>query len=103
MKNALIGVLMDDSTCLTFVEVCERCHVPEAWLLDVLEHGLFHDKGVPSTNMTFHYTMLPRLQAALRLQRDLELNVSGVVLAMELLEKIDALNAKLTVLQRQVA
>ena len=108
MKDSLIsaGVLMDDQSSLSFKELCERNYFSEDWLIELVEHGLFHPVTQPMTQMTqinFDYRMLHRLHAAFRLQRDLELNVSGTVLVMELLDQLESLQARVHVLQRQIS
>jgi len=105
MKDSLIsaGVLMDDQSSLSFKELCERNYFSEDWLIELVEHGLFHPVTQPMTQINFDCRMLHRLHAAFRLQRDLELNVSGTVLVMELLDQLESLQARVHVLQRQIS
>lgn len=103
MKDHLIsaGVLMDEKSYLSFDELCKIPNFSEVWLIELIEHGLFHPAKQPQINFDCH--MLHRLQAAFRLQRDLELNVSGTVLVMELLDQLETLQSRLRVLQRQIS
>jgi len=43
-----------------------------------------------------------RAQRALRLQRDLALNLSGAALALELIEELDGLRERIRVLEHQM-
>ncbi len=105
MKDSLVstGLLMDETAYVSFAELCKLHHFSEDWLVELLEHGLFHSVTKPIPQINFDCRMLHRLQAAFRLQRDLELNVSGTVLVMELLDQLEALHSRLHVLQRQIS
>lgn len=46
--------------------------------------------------------MLSRARTAMRLQRDLEINLSGVALALELLDQVNELRTRLHVLDEQL-
>jgi len=105
MKDSLIsaGVLMDEKSSVSFTELCKLHYFSETWLIELVEHGLFQPVAQPIEQTNFDCQMLHRLHAAFRLQRDLELNVSGTVLVMELLDQLETLQAKLQVLQRQIS
>ena len=44
-----------------------------------------------------------RIQAACRIQHDLDINVPGVVLVLELLDELDQLRNRLTMLEHHVS
>ena len=105
MKDSLIstGILMDETSNISFAELCKLMHFSEDWLVELVEHGFFHSFTTPIQQINFDCQMLHRLQAAFRLQRDLELNISGTVLVMELLDQLETMHSKLNVLQRQIS
>ena len=98
----LTGVLMDHEVCLSWMEVCQIYQIEEKQLEDILEHGLLSSVKHPIKKAHFDLTMLHRIRRALRLQHDLELNASGSVLVLELLDHIDQLKAQLRVLSHHV-
>ena len=103
-QTIITGVLMDeDNGSISFTEVCHAYHISEDVLIDLLEHGLFHGINSPLRNINFNTRMLNRLQSALRLQNDLEINLPGVVLALELRDELDELYKELDILRRQMA
>jgi chaperone modulatory protein CbpM len=100
-KTIISGVLMDENTTLSFVDICHQHHVPEELLRDLLEHGLFEVEGI-SNNLEFDMQMLQRIQSARRLQHDLGINLPGVVLVLELLDEMEQLRNELSILKHHV-
>ena len=98
-----MGVMSgDEHSSVSFVDVCEKQGISEDVLLDMLEHGLLPEVTSPSNNIEFDLEMLHRIQSACRLQIELDLNVSGAVLALELMDELDQLHSELRVLKRHV-
>lgn len=87
---------------MTWVEICDYTHLPESVLKDLLDHGLFSETGMELKAMHFDLAMLSRIASASRLHHDLEINSPGIVLAMELLDKLKALEDELSILRRHL-
>ena len=96
------GVLMDENTTISFVEVCQQYQISEDLLLDMLEHGLISHVTPSIKKITFDLKMLSRIQSACRLQQDLGINLPGAVLALELRDELEQLREELRVLQHYV-
>ena len=105
MRDANItkGVLVDDTTGISFVEVCTQCDILEKDLITLLEYGLLPELRVVVREIQFTHGMVLRIKRASRLRRDLGINEEGIVLALELLDKLDAMQKKLDVLTRSVS
>ena len=101
-REIIMGVLVDDNTTYTFVEVCQNCHLTEKVLLDMIEHGLFDNVTPPFQHLQFDQDMLTRVRTAQRLYCDLDLNYSGVILALELLDEMSKMRDELDILKRNV-
>jgi chaperone modulatory protein CbpM len=99
-KTVIAGVLMDGSASLTFVEVCQTCHISKDDLLNLIEHGFLEQQALLSQQI--NEDALAKIQSACRLQEDLGLNIPGVVLAMELLEELVQVREELNILQRHL-
>ena len=104
MDNQLIlsGVLMDETTKISFVEVCQKCHISEDVLLDMIEHGLFHHDAQHLKNIQIDQKTLVRIQSACRLQHDLGINLPGVVLVLELLDELAQIQDEFDILQHHI-
>jgi chaperone modulatory protein CbpM len=95
ISTVLHGSVVEDEVQLTIVELGRACEAPEEQIeLWVLE-GVLEPSGRSPQEWRFGGASLARVRLASRLARDLELNASGVALAIDLLERIDALESRL--------
>lgn len=93
--NLLQGDLMEDATDLTLGQLCRACRVPAEVVIELVELGLVEPVGGEPGAWRFPYISVRRVRCAQRLQRDLEVNMPGAALAIELLEELDRLRARL--------
>ncbi len=91
----LRGSIVEEEIELTTVELCHACGTSvrqvEVWVVE----GVLHPRGSSREEWRFGGDSLGRMKVATRLARDLELNEPGVALALDLLARIEALEARL--------
>ena len=92
--RVLSGSLFDESARLSTGDLSRMCAVDERHIVEFVEEGVLHVVDV-STEWRFTGEALRRARLALRLERDLELNLAGVALAIELIEEISQLRREL--------
>jgi chaperone modulatory protein CbpM len=89
------GPVVEEQVQLTLVELCQACHAePEhvtAWVVE----GVLQPVGEAPQDWRFGGDSLRRARRALALSRDLEINAAGVALALDLLDEIAVLRARL--------
>lgn len=78
----------------TLVDICERCGVAEDIVVEYVEYGIAPYNGEYTADWRFDIKALSRLQKAIRLQRDLDINLPGLALALDLLDEIQELRIK---------
>ena len=91
----LQGEIVEEHVEFTLIELC---HITGASSDDVarwVEEGAFEPQGARLEEWRFSGTCLRRAMTAQRLTTDLRLNAPGVALALDLLDQIDALRARL--------
>ncbi len=93
---------MDDKTTISLAEICQKCNLSEAGLLDMIEHGLFSSHTKSLKRLHVDYQTCRRIQSATRLQHDLGINLAGAVLVLELLEELEHARDELRILKRYV-
>lgn len=98
----LTGVLIDETTTFTVIEVCQKYHISKDLLVELVEQGLFDTDTTDIEHVVFNAPSLRRIEIAFRLHRDLEINLQGVALALELLDEIDQMRGELAILKRQL-
>jgi chaperone modulatory protein CbpM len=71
------------------------CAVEERHIVDYVEEGVLTVAEVSASEWHFTGAALRRARLALRLERDLELNLAGVALALQLIEELERLRNEL--------
>jgi len=84
-----VGCIVEEEGPLSVEDLCRLCAVEREFILELSEEGVLETQ--PSTQLHFTGRSLQRVRLAGRLRRDLGINVAGVALVIELLERIDLL------------
>lgn len=93
--QALPGAIFEESTILTIQDLSRMCAVDERHIVEFVEEGVLNVVEINTTEWHFTGAALRRARLALRLERDLELNLAGVALALELMEELEDLRRQL--------
>lgn len=88
-KNIHSGAIVDNSVTFTLQEMCDICGVSEQFVVEMVEFGILEPQGNTMGNWRFSAVSLRRSKRAVRLQHDLELNLAGVGLTLDLLEELE--------------
>jgi chaperone modulatory protein CbpM len=91
----LSGRVMDELTMLSLQELSRACRVEKAWLMQLVEEGILEPQGRDRGCWHFSGNSLRRVLIVRRLQDDLGINLQGAALAMDLMQEIDILRARL--------
>ena len=87
----LMGQLLDESVELELTEFCRICHASEDFVLALVAEGVIEPHGEERAHWRFTGRSVRRTQVAVRLHHDLDVNLPGVALALDLLEEIEQL------------
>jgi chaperone modulatory protein CbpM len=90
-------VIEEDS--LTLEQLCHACGVHAEWVISLVEESIIEPQGDEIQVWRFSGASLVRVRSALRLQRDLGVNLAGIALALDLMEELDNLRAELKKMQ----
>lgn len=101
-KTIMTGVLCDEHTIVSFIEVCERFHLSQHELDEMIEHGLFNQDTTVKNQLVMNTQVFHRIEAACRLQKDLGVNLQGVILVLELLDQLEGMRNELSILRRHL-
>lgn len=94
-REPLTGVLLDERTELSVTELSRACRTSTEWVIELVDEGVLEPTGPEPGSWRFSGVSLKKAYAASRLQQDLEINLAGVALALELIEEIEALRERL--------
>ncbi len=98
-RSLLRGELLDESIELTLAELCRVCQLPAERIFEFVDEGIVEPRGRDPSRWRFHSISIRRVRRAQRLERDLGVNTPGVALALELLEELEQLRARLACLE----
>lgn len=92
----LTGEIIDEQVRLSLHELCCDGRVSAEFVLELVEYGILQPRdGQSPGQWRFAGEDLVRLHRALRLQRDLEVNLPGLALSLDLLEELQTLRRRL--------
>ena len=89
------GSVVEEEIQFTLVELCRVCSATEEQVAALVFEGVLEPAGQRAEEWRFAGAALRRARVALRLTRDLEINVAGVALVLDMLEEIESLKARL--------
>ena len=94
-SSALRGTVVEEELTLTTLELSRASNASESSIELWVAEGVLQPSGESPEQWRFSGPSLRRVRVAMRLTRDLEINSPGVALALELLDEIEALEARL--------
>ncbi len=94
--------LIEQNTIYSVHEFCEICRIGQDVLVELISEGVILPQDPSDDTWVFTQRTVTRFKRAYRLQRDLDLNLSGVALSVELLEEIDQLNEEIALLKSKL-
>lgn len=94
------AVILDEELHLTLGDLCHACQISAEQILALVEEGVLEPQGREPSRWRFPAISIRRVRCTYRLTHDLGLNLAGAALAVELLEEIDQLRARLRRLEQ---
>lgn len=89
------GSIVEHDVHMTILELAEATSTPEDMIMAWVSEGVLSPAGASPQDWRFSGNSLQRAKTAARLMHDLELNLPGVALALNLLEELDQLRSQL--------
>jgi chaperone modulatory protein CbpM len=87
--------LIEDTREITLADLTRTCRVETDWVMELVQEGVLEPLQPGGPQWRFAATSIVRIQKARRLQNDLGVNLAGIALALQLLDRIDTLEARL--------
>lgn len=89
------GFILEDQTELTLDDLCRACVAEAGLIIQLVEEGVLAPAGQAPEHWRFTGMHLQQAKIAVRLQRDLGVNLQGAALALQLLDEMEVLRARL--------
>ncbi len=91
VHEILTGDILEHHTGLSVADLGRLCEVEDRQIVELVEEGVLTVLDAGAARWRFGGAELRRARIAVRLQRDLGLNLPGAALALELLDEIEQL------------
>lgn len=101
-KEIIIIADYTEEIVLTPEQLCEIFGIEIVLIRDLVAYDILVPSGRTTEEWLFDMAQLKRLRTALRLQRDLELNLAGVALVLHMLEEMEKLRAQTALLNQHL-
>jgi len=99
-KTEMMIIQIETDPELTLEEVCQACQISPDFVAELVAYGAIDPKGHTVDVWRFDAQHLRRIRRVLHLQQDLEVNLPGAVLAIDLMEQIEELQAQVELLEK---
>lgn len=98
-SKAVKAIIVDEQP-LSLLDICQALGSPAEVIVEMVEYGIVEPiRGRSVKNWQFSAQTLRRTRVAMRLQRDLHVNLEGLGLAMNLLEEVQTLRRRVQFLE----
>ena len=91
----LTALILEEQSEITLADICRACATDDGMIIEMVEEGVLSPAGHAPAQWRFSGLHLQQAKVAVRLQRDLGVNLQGAALALQLLEEMDLLRARL--------
>lgn len=100
--EAVTGEIVDETVQYGLKDVCDVCGVHAERVVEMVEAGIISARGDKPTSWRFSAVSVMRSRKALRLQRDLEINIPGLAVTLDLLDELESLRDQVKALTQQL-
>lgn len=94
-RHTITCEIVEHGETLSLAQLCHSAGVHAEWVTLLVEQGVLEPVAPHNRQWRFAAAHLPRVHTARRLAHDLDLNTSGIALALDLMDEIHALRAQL--------
>lgn len=96
LKSLIITEITDDET-VSLIKLCHCTEIPVEQLFSMVDYGVLEPINSKLSHIRWRFSAnsILRVKTALRLQRDLDVNMAGAALAIELMDELKQLRQHL--------
>lgn len=101
-KEIMIIANYSQDSLITLEELCQICNLTNDEIQTFISYEIIHPRrsNQNQQQILFELVDLHRIKTALRLQHDLEVNLAGAALALDLLEQLEDLRRRMKSLEK---
>jgi chaperone modulatory protein CbpM len=96
------GLVLDEAITFGLEEMSRACGAEPQALIELVQEGVLEVQGADPQGWRFPAVHLRRARLACRLRHELELDLAGVAVALDLVEELHRLRARVHLLEEQL-
>lgn len=89
--DIITAVIIEQHNPLTFDELCQALQTEQQFIMKLVEHDVLQPDGDTHNDWRFDSYNFKRARTAVSFYHDLEINLNGIALALDLLDEIERL------------
>ncbi len=101
-RNRLEIEIADESRPYRLRDICDMCAMRAEFVVEMVEAGIVEPEGTTPGRWRFGMHAVMRLKKAQRLRRDLDLNLAGIALALDLLDDLESMRLRARALEQHL-
>jgi len=94
-SNQMVGELLEDEAEISLEQLCRACELTREDVVNMVDEGILDPLGRRPAVWRFQVVSLRRVRVTRTLQQELGVNTPGAALALDLLEELEELRARL--------
>jgi len=94
LLKLLTGDILEEDVEMSTAELCRACKLSAEQVFELVEYGVVEPQDSSPEHWRFQGISVRRVRRAKRLQRDLGINLAGAALALDLLDELEQLRAR---------
>jgi chaperone modulatory protein CbpM len=98
-QSLFSGMVLEEQTELSLADISRTCGVHAEYIIELVAEGVLTPIGREPVQWRFSGAHSHRVTVTKRLQRDLGINLAGAALALQLLDELMGLRARLGVIE----
>jgi chaperone modulatory protein CbpM len=91
----IVAWLLEEQTEISLTDICRATSAQVDMIVQLVQEGVIEPEGQAPEVWRFTGLHLQRARVAVRLQRDLGVNLAGAALALQLMDEMEQLRAQL--------
>ncbi len=95
LPDIITAIVIEETNPLTFEQLCQALQTEQQFIIELVENDILKPHGNEYTQWQFDSYNFKRAKTAASFYHDLEVNLNGIALALDLLDEIERLK-KLT-------
>ncbi|MBV9575031.1 MAG: MerR family transcriptional regulator [Gammaproteobacteria bacterium] len=98
-KDLIIIADYSQETTLSLEELCDSCHSDSDFIIELIKHDIIRSiENADERKFDLH--QLERIKTVQRLQHDLDVNLEGVAVILDLLDELEELRSRLMLIEK---